>query len=111
VGYRIPVPESLPGALVLAGGVPVRDGPVTAAHLRYSDGVRSLALFVAPASRLGPPARGEPVAGAPAGARTMIVGAMRLLFWESGGIRMTLAGPLSLPEMLSAADAIGTPRP
>jgi outer membrane lipoprotein-sorting protein len=111
VGFGITAPESLPGGFVLAGGAPVRDGPVSAAHLRYSDGVRSLALFMAPASRLGPPGRGEAVPGLSADARTMIVGAMRLLIWQSGGTRMTLVGPLSLAEMLSVAASIGKPRP
>jgi hypothetical protein len=36
---------------------------------------------------------------------------MRLLIWEAAGVRMTLVGPLSLGELISAAAALGKPRP
>jgi outer membrane lipoprotein-sorting protein len=111
VGFKIPVPETLPGAFTLRGGVPVRDGPVIAAHLRYSDGVRALALFVAPASRLGPAGQGDPVTTLGSDARTVVAGPMRLLLWESAGSRLTLVGPLSLAELMNAAAALGKPRP
>lgn len=107
VRFPVRVPQALPGGFRLLGGAPVRDGPVLAAHLQYSDGVRSLALFVAPASRLGPPGRGEPVAALGTEARTLIIGAMRLLLWEAHGVRSTLVGPLSLAELITVAEAIG----
>jgi outer membrane lipoprotein-sorting protein len=111
VGFPIAAPAALPGGFALAGGVPVRDGPVTVAHLQYSDGVRILALFVAPASRLGPPGRGAAVPGLSADARTVVVGAMRLLVWQSRGARLTLVGPLSLAEMTGVASALNQARP
>lgn len=111
VRFAIRAPQALPGGFALRGGSTVRDGPVLAAHLQYSDGVRSLALFVAPASRLGPPGRGEPVAVLGAEARTVIIGAMRLLLWEAHGSRNTLVGPLSLAELITVAEAIGKVRP
>jgi outer membrane lipoprotein-sorting protein len=111
VRFPVRAPQVLPGGFTLLGGTPVRDGPVLAAHLQYSDGVRSLALFVAPASRLGPPGRGEAVAALGAEARTLIIGAMRLLLWDAHGSRHTLVGPLSLTELITAAEAIGKVRP
>ncbi|MGQ0549892.1 MAG: LolA family protein, partial [Armatimonadota bacterium] len=58
VGFRLQVPETVPGGFILQGGEPVVAGPVVAAHLRYSDGARALALFVVPARRVGAPGRG-----------------------------------------------------
>jgi outer membrane lipoprotein-sorting protein len=110
VGFRIAVPQALPGGFALAGGAPVRDGSVLAAHLHYTDGVRALALFVAPAARFGPTWRGEPVAQLGAGACTQVAGAMRLLLWEARGVRMTLVGPLSLDELVAVAGALGAAR-
>lgn len=111
VGFPVIAPAGLPGGFALLGGAPIRDGPVTAAHLHYSDGVRILALFLAPASRLGPSGRGDPVVGLSADARTMVVGAMRLLVWQSGGTRFTLVGPLSLAELTGVASALRQARP
>lgn len=111
IGFRVSVPSALPGGFALLGGAPIRDGPVLAAHLHYSDGVRALALFVAPSARLGPPGRGDQVPVLGGDARTMVAGAMRLLLWETGGVRMTLVGPLSLGEMVTVARTLGRPGP
>jgi hypothetical protein len=107
VGFPVRAPRTLPGGFVLRGGFPIRDGPVLAAYLQYSDGVRPLALFVAPAARLGPAGWGDPVVALGASARTVMLGVMRLLVWEARGARNTLVGPLSLAELISAAEAIG----
>jgi hypothetical protein len=111
VRFKMPAPQALPGGFTLLGGAPVRDGPVLAAHLHYSDGVRALALFVTPAARIGPAGRGDPVAALGPEARTFAVGALRLLLWESRSNRMTLVGPLSLAELVSAATTIGKAQP
>ncbi|MDR7542881.1 MAG: sigma-E factor regulatory protein RseB domain-containing protein [Armatimonadota bacterium] len=107
VGFALHAPAALPGGFRLLGGSPVRDGPVVAAHLHYTDGIRPLALFVAPASRIGPPGRGDPVAGLGEDARTVVVGAMRLVLWRSGDRRLTLVGPLSLAELVRVAHRLG----
>jgi negative regulator of sigma E activity len=106
LGFAIKAPTTLPGGFMLTGGVPVRDGPVAAAHLRYTDGVRALALFLVPTNRIGPPGRGDPVPTLGRGARTVVVGALRLVAWDAGGMRQTLVGPLSLNELVTVADAI-----
>jgi len=84
----------------------VHGGPVVAAHVRYADGARYLSLFVAPAARLGPPGRGEPVAGLGPQARTIGWGATRLLQWEARGMRLTLVGMLPLKDLIQIATAI-----
>ncbi|MGQ0571813.1 MAG: sigma-E factor regulatory protein RseB domain-containing protein [Armatimonadota bacterium] len=106
VGFSIRAPQRLSEGFVLQGGAPIRDGPVMAAHLHYSDGVRSLALFVAPARRLGPPGRGDPVPAIGPVGRTVVVGALRLVVWEAQGHRLTLVGPLSLSELVNLASMI-----
>jgi negative regulator of sigma E activity len=88
------------------GGEPVRGGPLVAAHLHYTDGTRSLALFVAPTARLGPPGRGQPVAQLGDGARTVVAGGMRLVLWEGKGTRLTLVGPLPLADLVQLAMVI-----
>ena len=108
VGFSIRVPSALPGGFTLTGGVPIRDGPITAAHLRYSDGVRALALFLVPTNRLGPPGRGDPVPKLGPSARTVVVGVLRLLAWDAGGTRYTLVGPLATGELLTLTDALAS---
>jgi outer membrane lipoprotein-sorting protein len=107
VGFALRAPAALPGGFTLLGGRPVRDGPVVAAHLHYTDGIRILALFVTPASRVGPPGRGDAVPELDPDARTVVVGAMRLLLWRSGDARLTLVGPLSLSELVRMARELG----
>jgi outer membrane lipoprotein-sorting protein len=106
VGFAIKAPATLPGGFNLVGGVPLRDGPITAAHLRYTDGVRPLALFLVPTNRLGPPGRGDAVPKLGPSARTVVVGALRLLAWDAAGMRYTLVGPLTAGEMLTLTAAI-----
>jgi outer membrane lipoprotein-sorting protein len=111
VGFQLRVPQTLDGGFSLQGGTPVSHGPLRAAHLRYSDGARTLSLFVAPGARVGPPGRGDPVPQLGSQSRTMIIGGMRLLQWESQGTRYTLVGPLPLSEMIDLAIAVsGQPR-
>ncbi|MDR7522520.1 MAG: sigma-E factor regulatory protein RseB domain-containing protein [Armatimonadota bacterium] len=110
LGFPIRAPGALPGGFSLQGGVPVRNGPVTAASLRYADGARWLVLFVAPAARMGPPGRGDRVLGLGPGGRTVVAGAIRLVQWESQGTRLALVGPLSLGELVALASAV-TARP
>lgn len=107
LGFRVPAPASLPGGFTLLGGLPVRDGPVVAARLQYSDGIRPLTLFAVPASRLGPPGRGDPVAELGAESRTLLVGVLRLVLWTASGYRLTLVGPLALEELVTVARAVG----
>jgi len=106
LGFPIRAPRTLPGGFALLGGVPVRDGPVMAAYLRYSDGARWLALFVAPAAQMGPPGRGDRVSALGPGGRTVVAGAIRLVLWEARGARLTLVGPLSLGELVTLASAV-----
>ncbi len=106
----LPVPETLPGGFVLAGGRAVESGLLRAAHMHYRDGARSVALFVARSSQMGPPGRGEPVAELGPGARSLTVGVMRLLLWEDGGRRFTLVGPLPVADLVSMALALSMPR-
>ena len=106
VGFKVEAPQALAGGFVLVGGEPVHGGPVVAAHVRYADGARYLSLFVAPAARLGPPGRGEPVAGLGPQARTIGWGATRLLQWEARGMRLTLVGMLPLKDLIQIATAI-----
>jgi outer membrane lipoprotein-sorting protein len=106
VGFAIKAPATLPGGFTLAGGAPLRDGPITAAHLRYTDGVRTLALFLVPTNRLGPPGRGDTVPQLGPSARTVVVGVLRLLAWDADGTRYTLVGPLAMNEMLALTGAI-----
>jgi outer membrane lipoprotein-sorting protein len=106
VGFKVEAPHTLAGGFVLAGGEPVHGGPVAAAHLRYTDGARPLSLFLAPAARLGPPGRGEPVVALGPQARTIGWGATRLLQWEARGMRLTLVGPLPLKDLIQIATAI-----
>jgi len=106
VGFKIDVPQTLPDAFTLLGGEPVHGGPVAAAHVRYTDGARFLSLFVAPAGRMGPPGRGEPVPARGPQARTIGWGATRLLQWEARGMRLTLVGMLPLKDLLQIAAAI-----
>lgn len=109
--FALPAPGSLPGGFVLAGGQPVRGGRWVAARLHYTDGARVVSVFVAPAARMGPPGRGEPVPALGGQARTLVVGALRLVLWETGGQRVTLVGPLPLPEMVRLAAAFSASRP
>jgi outer membrane lipoprotein-sorting protein len=111
VGFALRAPAALPGGFRLLGGSQVRDGPVVAAYLHYTDGIRPLALFAAPVSRLGPPGRGDPVAELGPDARTVVVGAMRLLLWRSGDKRLTLVGPLSLAELVRVAHDLKKAQP
>jgi outer membrane lipoprotein-sorting protein len=106
IGFALPVPHALPGGFTLVGGEPVRAGPLLAAHLHYTDGARTVALFIAPAARLGPPGRGAPVAQLGSGARTVVMGSMRLLLWEGKGTRLTLVGPLPLVDLVRLATVI-----
>ncbi len=110
VRFRLQAPQALPGGFVLVGGEPVHGGPVLAAHLRYTDGARHLALFVAPAARLGPPGRGDPVPALGPEARAIGWGATRLLQWEAGGMRLTLVGPQPLTDLVQIAAAISANR-
>lgn len=106
VRFSLSVPQALPGGFVLAGGRPAQDGALLAAHMHYRDGARSVALFVARSSQVGPPGRGQPVTALGSGARSLTVGIMRLLLWEDGGRRFTLVGPLPTSDLLSMALAI-----
>jgi len=110
VGFRVIVPPSLPGGFTLQGGEPVTGGPVTAARLHYSDGARALALFVAPAGRLGPPGRGAAIAALGPQARALGWGGTRMVQWESRGQRLTLVGQLPLGDLISLAETIAPPR-
>ncbi len=110
VGFPLLVPRVLPGGFMLVGGEPVRGGPLVAAHLHYTDGTRSVALFVVPAARLGPPGRGQPVAQLGSGARTVVAGGMRLVLWEGKGTRLTLVGPLPLADLVQLATVISSER-
>lgn len=110
VGFRIDVPERLPGGFVLIGGQPVAGGPLVAAHLHYADGPRAVALFVAPAARLGPPGRGQEVAALGSQARAIGWGATRLVQWEARGMRLTLIGHLPLADLVAIAAAISKAR-
>lgn len=110
VGFRLQVPERIPSGFVLQGGEPVVGGPVTAAHIRYSDGARALALFVVPARRVGPPGRGAPVSALGAQSRAIGWGATHMVQWESNGTRLTLVGHLPLADLVSIAAAIAPPR-
>ncbi|MDQ7857950.1 MAG: sigma-E factor regulatory protein RseB domain-containing protein [Armatimonadota bacterium] len=111
VGFPVRVPQTLPGGFALLGGVPVRDGPVLAAHVQYSDGARVISLFVAPAGRFGPSGRGDAVAALGPGARTAVVGSMRLVLWDGPRTRLTLVGPLPLAELIALASAVGKAAP
>jgi outer membrane lipoprotein-sorting protein len=110
VGFALPVPATLPGGFTLVGGEPVRSGWLLAADLHYTDGAQTVALFVAPSARLGPPGRGQPVAQLGGEARTVVFGSMRLVSWEANGVRLTLAGPLSLTRLVQLAMAIAPVR-
>ncbi len=110
VGFRIDAPQRLPGGFALVGGEPVAGGPLVAAHLRYSDGARALALFIAPAARLGPPGRGQVVPGLGSASRAIGWGATRLVQWESRGMRLTLVGHLPLEDLVAIAGAIAPTR-
>ncbi len=103
VGFALRVPQTLPGGYTLRGGAPVRHGPLLTASVEYSDGARSLVLFVAAAGRSGPPGRGDPVPTLGAGARAFGAGALRIVTWESRGRRLALAGPLPLADLLGIA--------
>jgi outer membrane lipoprotein-sorting protein len=102
VGFPIPALQTIQGYRLL-GGEPIQSGPLMAAYLQYSDGARLLAIFVAPANRLGPPGRGEAVAPLGREARTMVIGTMRFVQWEGRGVRLTAVGPLPLSEMVQIA--------
>ncbi len=110
VGFRIAVPETLPGGFILQGGEPLAGGPVVAAHLRYSDGARVLALFVAPARRMGAPGRGAVVPSLGAQARAIGWGATRMVQWESRGTRFALVGQVPLADLVAVAAAIAPAR-
>jgi outer membrane lipoprotein-sorting protein len=111
VRFPVRVPQTLPGGFTLLGGMPVRDGPVLAAQLQYSDGARVISLFITPAGRLGPPGRGDAVPALGASARTVVAGSMRLLLWDGPGTRLTLVGPLPLADTIVLAMAIGKAGP
>jgi outer membrane lipoprotein-sorting protein len=111
VRFPVLAPPTLPGGFTLLGGMSVRDGPVLAAHLQYSDGTRVVSLFMAPAGRLGPPGRGEAVPALGTSARTVVAGSMRLLLWDGSRTRLTLVGPLPLAEAVALASAIGKAGP
>jgi outer membrane lipoprotein-sorting protein len=106
LGFPLWMPQRLPGGFVLLGGVIVRDGPMLAAHLHYTDGARWLSLFAVPASRVGPPGGGDRVADLGEGARTLVVGSLRLVLWEARQTRLTLVAPLTMAEMVSLASAV-----
>lgn len=110
VGFRLRVPERVPGGYTLQGGEPVVGGPVTAAHLRYSDGARVLALFVVPARRVGPPGRGAPVSSLGGNSRAIGWGPTHMVQWESDGMRFTLVGHLPLADLVAIAATIAPPR-
>ncbi len=106
VGFGLEFPLVLPGNFTLRGGAPTRHGSMLAASLEYSDGARSLLLFVAPTARMGPIGRGDPVPALGAQARTFGAGGLRIVTWEIRGQRLTLAGPLPLADLLGMAAAI-----
>ncbi len=110
VGFRLQVPERIPGGFTLQGGEPVVGGPVVAAHLRYSDGARVLALFVVPARRVGAPGRGAPVPTLGTQSRAIGWGATHMVQWESHGMRLTLVGHLPLADLVAIAATIAPPR-
>ncbi|MGQ0548560.1 MAG: hypothetical protein ACT4PY_02695, partial [Armatimonadota bacterium] len=85
-------------------------GPVVAAHLRYSDGARALALFVVPARRVGAPGRGALVPSLGTQSRAIGWGATHMVQWESRGMRLTLVGQLPLADLVTIAGAIAPAR-
>lgn len=110
VGFRVEAPQTLPAGYALQGGAPVLHGAMRAAYLAYSDGTRTVALFLAPTGRMGPPGRGTPVPHLGPGARTMGIGALRLITWEARGTRLTLVAPLPLSDLLDLAGAVAPGR-
>lgn len=106
VGFAMGVPQTLPGGYSLRGGTPVRHGPLLTASLEYSDGARSLVLFVVPAGRAGPPGRGDAVPLLGPGARAFGAGALRIVTWEDRGRRLALAGPLPMADLLGIATVL-----
>lgn len=110
VGFRLQVPERIPSGFTLQGGEPVVGGPVTAAHLRYSDGARVLALFVVPVRRVGPPGHGTPVSALGPQSRAIGWGATHMVQWESNGMRLTLVGHMPLADLVAIAGTIAPPR-
>ncbi|MBM3469788.1 MAG: hypothetical protein FJX73_03235 [Armatimonadetes bacterium] len=106
VGFALSVPRTLPGGYSLRGGTPVRHGPLLTASLDYSDGSRSLVLFVVPAGRARPPGRGEAVPVLGPGARAFGAGAIRIVTWENQGRQLALAGALPMMDLTGVAAVI-----
>ena len=100
------VPPTLPYGYRFRTGAVVRHGALTSASASYTDGVRTLTVFLTPSSRMALPQVGIPVKTDVGAARLLDVGYFRVLMWQVGGTTYAVAATLSPSRLFQVAIAL-----
>ncbi len=104
------VPPTLPFGYRFRTGAVVHHGSLTSTSASYTDGVRTLTVFVTASSQMAFPQVGVPVQRDTGTARLLDVGYFRVLMWQVGGTTYALAATLSPSRLLLVASAF-VPKP
>ncbi len=110
-GFFILAPMTLPMGYRFHHGAVARFGALTAATATYSDGVSLLTIFQTPTSRMAFPQAGEWISLGRGRGRFLDLGYMRILMWESHGLRLAAVGTLPVPALTAIAAAVDSARP
>ncbi len=110
-GFPVLAPVALPMGYRFQHGNVARFGPVSAATVTYSDGVSKLTLFQTPTSRMALPQSGEPIRLHRSNGRFLDLGYLRILMWESRGLRLAAVGTLPVTALATIADAVNSAGP
>lgn len=107
VGFPVRSPAALPDGLRLERAGVVRYGPITAAHLRYTDGATAVSVFQVPARRVAAPEVGKVLQHGGRTLHLVDLGYFKVLTWRDGPLHFTIVGAHPLAVLLSLAEGFG----
>jgi outer membrane lipoprotein-sorting protein len=100
------VPPTLPYGYRFRAGAVVHHAALTSTSASYTDGVRTLTVFVTASAQMAFPQIGVPMKMANGDARLLDVGYFRVLIWQEGGTTYAMAATLSPSRLLLVASAL-----